>query len=122
MAMWLLDDDLATTLEIPVAGVTQEALRRQRLRLMTAGDHEAFRRRLVGGVVAGLEAALDHDLRSPTKHQIAFATAIARALGVSLPGDALRYRGAMGAFLDRYGGEFKQLMKGDHGDPDQGPG
>jgi hypothetical protein len=45
---------------------------------------------------------LDPDLRPPTNAQVSFALDIARELSVNLPGEALKFRGAMGEFIDRY--------------------
>jgi hypothetical protein len=55
---------------------------------------------------------LDADLKPPTAAQIQYATDIAKHLGVPLPSEALRFRGAMGEFLTRFSDAFRQKTRG----------
>lgn len=51
---------------------------------------------------------IDQDLMSPTKEQVDRALLIARVLLVSIPGEALRYRGCMEQFLTRHSASFME--------------
>ena len=55
---------------------------------------------------AALIESLDWDLRPPTESQATYGIAIAAALTLDLPGECLRYRGAMHEFIQRHAPEF----------------
>lgn len=108
MVIWLIDEGRTAAIHVPVSDLISEALDAQWRRATSVEKHEQFIDRLAYCVATGVERALDPDLRSPTKHQVDSAAAIARSLCLSLPADALRFRGAMGAFLDRHADVFQQ--------------
>lgn len=58
--------------------------------------------RLAERISTNLLETLDVDLRPPSKAQVKFALAIAKELGISLPGEALQYRATMHDFLSRH--------------------
>lgn len=88
--------------DIPVSRAVSERLE---IQLVRAGSSEAqvdFLQRLADQFEVALGATVDGDLRSPSGAQVEYAVAIARDLLISLPGEALRYRGAMQEFLDAF--------------------
>ncbi len=96
----ILDDDGG--IAIPLDCITQEAWMLQRERAAHAGAVDGFRERLAQCFALSLVECLDPDLKPPTESQLKYATAIARELGISLPSEALRYRGPMAEFIDRF--------------------
>ena len=67
----------------------------------------AFIERLSTSFANVLTECLDTDLQLPTDSQVKYAMDIARELGVSLPADALRFRGAAHDFVDRFEEVFR---------------
>ncbi|MGH8110359.1 MAG: hypothetical protein ACREPL_00220 [Rhodanobacteraceae bacterium] len=100
--------DDTTVIDIPVDDSVLETWHIQLGRVDQAGALDALQRRLAACVAAGIAECLDPDLRPPSEAQVAYATAIARELGVSLSGEALRYRGAMADFINRFADQFKR--------------
>lgn len=94
-------------IDIPLTDGVLEAWRLQFDRAARKRNTCALSERLAACFAAGLMDCLDWDLQPPTPKQMQFATAIARGLNVSLSGDALRYRGSMTEFLNRYADVFK---------------
>ncbi|WP_307837966.1 hypothetical protein [Dyella sp. EPa41] len=92
------DDPIA----IPIDDVIREAWTLQYDRAHYDGGMDRFRERLAVCFANSLAACLDTDLQPPTAAQMQYATSIARELGVSLPYEALRFRGTMSDFIDRY--------------------
>lgn len=64
--------------------------------------------RIASAFAAALIGCLDYDLQVPSDAKVQFATAISRELGVALPAEALRFRGAMDEFLDRFAEAYKR--------------
>src|SRR5262245_15923813 len=108
MSLLLIDVELDLLVELPVAGDLEATLATQWERLRDDTAKDAFARRMASRLVSVVIECLDWDLKPPTPAQITFATSIARQLNVDLPGEVLRHRGAMNAFLDQYGDEFKR--------------
>lgn len=77
-------------------------------RATQAGSVSAFRERLAACFAASLTECLDTDLKPPTEAQVRYVMNIARDLGVVLPSEALRFRGAMTEFIKRFADTFKQ--------------
>lgn len=67
----------------------------------------AFFVRLSACLESSLVECLDSDLQLPTDGQVRYTMAIARELGVSLPAEALRFRGATHEFISRFEGAFR---------------
>ncbi|KJV34782.1 hypothetical protein [Luteibacter yeojuensis] len=96
----VLDDD--SDIPLPLDAPTREAWLVQYGRAELDGGIERLRRRVAERFALSLIECLDTDLKPPTAAQLTFATDIARQLGVSLPAEAIRYRGEAMAFIRRY--------------------
>lgn len=121
MPLRLVDDDLDLSLDIPMSWDTRQALGIQLERCLSTGANLPFEWRLI----CSLTKILDADLQPPTASQISYATSIAKALAISLPGEALRYKGSMIQFLSRHAPMFRMLCEkrlvGSTGRPAQPP-
>jgi len=95
------------TIPIDVDARLREALDVQHARTAHSEMTEAFVARLSNCISASIAACLDPDLQLPSPNQIRYATDIARELGVALPADALRYRGAATDFIERFVEAFR---------------
>jgi hypothetical protein len=100
---------------IPLDDPSQEALVAQYSRALYAGSIESFQARLAQCFAISLTECLDADLKPPTAAQVQYATDIARQLGIPLPPGALRFRGAMGEFIDRFAEILRQKRRGQPG-------
>ena len=98
MGLRLVYDDLDLSLDLPGVPAITEAIGMQIERCLVPGGASGFAWRLIGE----LTNMLDTDLQPPSPQQMTIATLLAKTLNVSLPGEALRYRGCMTEFLDRY--------------------
>ncbi|MDR6935734.1 hypothetical protein [Luteibacter sp. 3190] len=92
------EDSVTFTLDESIS----EAWVQQRIRRDSAAGRVDLTERLAMCLTASMLQCLDPDLMPPTPAQIIYATDIARELGVSLPFEALRSRGAMSDFIGRY--------------------
>jgi hypothetical protein len=99
MQLVLNDED---AISIPIDDCIREAWALQYDRAQLSGGIDRFRERLAVCFAISLAQCLDSDLQPPTSAQMAYAMAIARELGIALPAEALRFRGAMGDFIDRF--------------------
>lgn len=115
MGLRLVDDDLDMSFDIALAADARHALSLQLQRAAEATTRTQFELRLG----QQLQNLIDADLRPPSARQIAYALNIAKALDIPLPGEALRHRGSMFDFLDRYVPLFKEHLKqgGPQGSP-----
>jgi len=104
MALRLVDDDLDVSFEILLAEEARHALSVQLQRASNGAARPEFEAKLK----QHLQELLDADLRPPSARQIAYALEITKALDIALPGEALRHKGSMFDFLDRYAPLFKQ--------------
>ena len=102
----VLSDDEA--IWIPLEGYIQEVWLIQYSRACHTGRLESFRQRLAHCFAASLTQCLDPEFQPPTPAQMEYATQIARELGIALPGEALRFRGAMTEFIKRFADTFRQ--------------
>lgn len=100
MRLLLSDED--DPIAIPLDDVIREAWSLQFDRAHHHGGMDRFRERLAVCFANSLAACLDTDLQPPTAAQMQYATSIARELGISLPYEALRFRGTMSEFIDRF--------------------
>ena len=96
---------------VPVDARVHEALDVQRERALRCEMDEVFTYQLSVCVANSLAAFLDPDLQLPTANQVKYTTDIARQLGISIPADALRYRGAAHEFIERFEEPFKVSRK-----------
>jgi hypothetical protein len=97
-------------IDLPVTDSLLEAWRLQFDRAAITYNTVCLAERIATCVAEGLTKCLDWDLQPPTEKQLRYAEAISRELNVSLSGDALRYRGSMSEFLNR----FTELFKARH--------
>ncbi len=111
MPLLLIDADLDLLVEVPMTPDARDALTLQCRRLADERSRSSFEQRLGDQLAPALTDCLDWDLKPPSSAQITFATSIARQLGVDLPADVLRLRGAMNAYLDKHGETFKQQQQ-----------
>lgn len=98
MGLRLVYDDLDLSLDLPGTPGIAEAVGMQIERCLVPGTASGFALRVAGQLMGMLDA----DLQPPSPQQMAIATLTARAFNLSIPSDALRYRGSMAEFLDRY--------------------
>jgi hypothetical protein len=96
---------------VPVDARVHEALDVQRERAHRCEMDEAFAYQLSVCVANSLAAFLDPDLQLPTASQVKYATDIASQLGISIPAEALRYRGTCHEFIGRFEEAFKASRK-----------
>lgn len=94
-------------IDLPVTDSLLEAWRLQFDRAAITYNTASLAGRIATCVADGLTKCLDWDLQPPTEEQLRYAQAISRELNVSLSGDALRYRGSMNEFLNRFTEVFK---------------
>lgn len=106
----VLDDD--NGIPIPLDDCLQEAWLVQYNRASLAGGIDGFRERLATCFALSLTECLDADLKPPTDAQLRYATSIARELGIALPSEAIRFRGPMAEFIDRFADTFRQKRRG----------
>lgn len=106
MALQLLFED-RWAIPVEMDARLREALDLQHARTSSSESDEEFATRLSICISAAVAACLDPDLQLPTPNQIRYATDIARELGVALPADALRYRGAITEFINRFAEAFR---------------
>jgi hypothetical protein len=99
-------------ISIPLDEPIQEAWMLQYDRAFHSDSIDSFRARLAQCFAVSLTQCLDLDLKPPTPAQVQYATDIARQLGIPLPPEALRFRGAMGEFIDRFAELFRQKRQG----------
>lgn len=93
---------------IPIAAdaYIREAWATQQARALSTGTSGELMTRLVECVAASVTECLDPDLKPPTSAQMIYATDIARTLGIAIPSAAIRYRGAMAAFIESHVDSF----------------
>lgn len=96
----VLDDD--SGISIPLNDCVRAAWLLQYDRAAHSGGIEGFQERLASCFAESLAECLDTDLKPPTDAQVKYATSIARELGIALPSEALRFRGPMAEFIDRF--------------------
>lgn len=107
MSVFLVAPAIDLSLELPISETVEQALSIQWERLSDRKVREAFCQRIATQLDSLLPDALDWDIKAPTEAQMSFALVIAKTLGVSLPPEALRYRGSMHEFLDRHAEPFR---------------
>jgi len=90
---------------------TREAWFLQYERSTYTGSLPVLRARLSECIESSLRECLDADLKPPTDAQLRYAANIAREVGVPLHAEALRFRGAMAEFIDRYVASFNRIRE-----------
>jgi len=84
----------------------EEALEVQRARASQDDVVDALAGRLAACVASAIANCLDADLHMPSQAQLKYAEDIARELGIALPAESLRYKGATSDFIDRFHQSF----------------
>jgi hypothetical protein len=76
----------------------------------TTSDEQfaVFRRELANRLVDAMTAALEFKVIPPTDRQLKYAIAIARALSLQLPPEALQFRDSMAAFLAEHANTYRR--------------
>jgi len=94
---------------IPIAvdARLQEAIEVQLARAVDSSIENELLERLSISITNAIANCLDVDLQQPTARQITYATHIARELSIAVPGEALRYRGAISEFIERFEKSFR---------------
>ena len=108
MSLLIVNTESDLLIELQVTEFVAELLKLQCERLTEEASCKAFGTRFGQHFGAALGESVDWDLRAPTPAQIAYATGIAKALGVGLPSEVLRYRGPINEFLDTHNHAYKQ--------------
>jgi hypothetical protein len=96
---------------IPLDDFIREAWVLQYNRASFEGAMDGFVERLAACFASSLTECLDADLKPPTDAQLKYATVIARDLGIALPPEALRFRGAMAEFIGRFAEAHKRRRR-----------
>lgn len=94
-------------IDLPLEDSELEAWRLQFDRAAVTYSTVQLAHRVANCVADGLTQCLDWDLQPPSEKQLRYAQDIARELRVSLSGDALRYRGSMSEFINRFADVYK---------------
>lgn len=100
------DSEEVWVLPIAADAYIREAWATQQARALSTGTASELMSRLVECVAASVTECLDPDLKPPTSAQMVYATDIARVLGIAIPSAAIRYRGAMAAFIETHVDSF----------------
>lgn len=100
MSYFLVAPYLEMSIELYVAEDLERSMALQWERIKGPEAREAFARRIARQLETLLPDAIDWDIKEPTQAQISYAMAISKGLGVSIPPDALRFRGVMYEFLE----------------------
>lgn len=94
-------------IDLPIKDSLLEAWRLQFDRAVMTYNTVVLSERVATCVAERLTHCLDWDLQPPTEKQMRYATTIARELNMTISGDALRYKGSMTEFIDRFADVFK---------------
>lgn len=96
----VFDDDWS--IHVRVDARLEEALEVQRARASQGDLVDALANRLAACISSAIANCLDADLHVPSPAQLKYAEDIARELGIPLPAESLRYKGAMSEFIERF--------------------
>ena len=106
MVMQLMLNDEAS-IAIPVDDFIREAWELQMDRAVESKVVDKFYDRLAECFASSLAECLDPDLKLPTEAQVRYATDISRDLGIPIPAEVFRFRGAMSEFIERFADRHK---------------
>jgi hypothetical protein len=105
MPLRLVDDDREVSVSLPLDPVSREALGIQIERASRAPSN-SFEVRLVRRLIE----LVDSDLQPPTQKQLAYALNIAKVMGIAVPAEAVRFRGSMTEFLQRFSDAYQETF------------
>jgi hypothetical protein len=107
MGLRLVDDDLDISIDLDLDPDARAAVAVQLQRVAES----AYRSSFEGRLAQTLQDLLDADLQPPSYKQLSYAMAIAKTLGVAIPGEAMAFKGSMGAFLSRHAPLFQDRRR-----------
>lgn len=110
MPLQVHDPETGIAFQIDLPDDRRVALSRQLARSQLGGYRDGFRECIATALVEAMNARLDWDLLPPTEPQKSFAVSISEGLGIDIPREALRFRGAMSEFLTAYADRLKALQ------------
>lgn len=110
MALLVVDTESGSSFELAMPPDRLIALARQLARSEEVGHRDGFRDHVATVVAQALNSRLDWDLLPPTEPQKSFAISISEGLGVEIPIEAQRFRGAMSEFLSTHADRLKALQ------------
>ena len=113
--MRIVIDDGRDQLELPVPEHLAEELLRRSLVACSKLGPERLGELFLDRLLTFLIDLTVVDARPPSAAQLKFALDISRRLGIPLPPEAVKERGAMGLFLTTYGDRLRHSGKGDAG-------
>lgn len=102
------DQETGWTEELVLGDHAYELLALQLECYLEQGTSDTFAHWLAHALSGALPEAVMYELRPPSEAQTKYAMAIARTLGLPLPPEVLRYRGAMHTFLAANTDAFRQ--------------
>ena len=102
MALYLVHPGVDLTLELFVSPRLEEAVAIQFERIKDRNVRDTFVRKMEKQLEGLLMQCMDWDLKEPTEAQVAYATLIAKRLGIAIPSEARKYRFHMAMFLETY--------------------
>lgn len=102
LSLFLVAPEIDLTVEISVPAESLEAVALHFAELRDGWAQDNFCRRLGEEVGRVIPDVIDWRLKPPTKAQLALAKTLCRQLGLTLPTDAIRFRGEMCRFLERH--------------------
>lgn len=100
MSLYLVAPGLDLSIELYISESVEQALSLQWERLKDRTARDAFCRRMTNQLDSVIPDSLDWDIKEPTQAQVSYAMVLSKQLGVSIPSEALRYRGYMHEFLE----------------------
>jgi hypothetical protein len=107
MTLRLVDDDRDLSLDLSLDPVSREAVGIQIQRCVSSPAYNTFGIRLVQHLLE----LVDPDLKPPTYKQLSYALSVARALGISVPAEALRFRGSTAQFLRQFAESYRDRSR-----------
>ncbi len=107
MSFFLVCPELDFTLELQLTATAEEQMLRQIVRVQDEGDLTRFEMRLATELGKVLPEAVDWDIKSPTRAQLALAQSLARQLGYPISDLARSSRFEMHQFISLLSGMKK---------------
>lgn len=108
LRLFVLDETAGWAEELVLGDNEGELLALQLELCLQRGSPETFARWLAQALSSVLPDAVAYDIKPPSEAQVKYAMVIARTLGLPLPPEVLRFRGAMHNFLTTYVEPFRR--------------
>lgn len=116
VSLYLVDPGLDMSIELFISEPVERALALQWERLKDRSAQDAFCRRMTAQLESVIPESIDWDIKKPTPAQLSYAVVLSKQLGVTIPPEALRYRGTMHEFLEKRSQEMKVRREAKQGD------